>query len=101
MKNLPNFTVEMNGVAGEVFVSDNHDGKYMCVFVATPAADFQQIYNAYGFMVWTPVATDAETEYFPIKLREQTKLTPAIMHEMWAQIHKHIELMERKDHSAR
>jgi hypothetical protein len=90
MKNFPNCNVELNGAKGEIFVSDNHEGRYMCVFVKTPAVDFCNIYNAYGFMVWTPDATLSETKYFPIKLTEDTKLTPDIMVEMWKQIEKQI-----------
>lgn len=86
MKNRPNFKVNINGSTGEIFVTDNHSGKYMCVFVKTELIDFATTYNAYGFMVWTAAATHSETEYFPIKLQEETKLTKSIMRQMWEQI---------------
>lgn len=86
MRNLPNCIVDADGSKGEIFVSDNEGGKYMCVFVKTDVTDFTAIYNAYGFMVWTQIATLGAPEFYPIKLREQTKLTDSVMHEMWRQI---------------
>lgn len=91
MKNLPNFNIDINGVRGEIFVSDNDAGRFMCVFVKTPAADFCEIYNAYGFMAWTPNATRPESKYFPIKLKEKTKLSEDIMREMWRQISEQLK----------
>jgi len=88
MNNLPNFIVDITGSTGEIFVSDNQDGKFMCVFVKTDTTDFAKDYNAYGFMVWTAAATHTENEYYPIKLQEQTKLTKAIMRKMWEHIVK-------------
>jgi len=90
MKNLPNFKVEINGSPGEIYVSDNEDGRYMCVFVKTNTTDFAHIYKAYGFMVWTP-SEYRTMELFPIKLQEDTKLTFEVMSEMWKQIHTQIE----------
>jgi hypothetical protein len=90
MKNLPNFLVDLNGSTGEIFVTDNHDGKFMCVFVKTDATDFSIDYNAYGFMVWTAAGTNTDIKFYPIKLQEQTLLTNDIMREMWNQIVKQI-----------
>jgi hypothetical protein len=92
MRNLPNFRVEISGLTGEVFVSDNDKGRYMCIFVKTPETDFASIYEAYGFMVWTTVATSTQTEYFPIKLQDHTNLTEAVMSEIWAQVSNQIDL---------
>ena len=94
MKNLPNFKVDINGSTGEIFVSDNQDGKFMCVFVKTDTADFATDYYAYGFMVWTAAATHTENEYYPIKLQEHTKLTKAIMNKMWELIAKQMPAFE-------
>src|SRR4051812_16425840 len=94
MTNCPNYTVEISGRIGEVFVSDDHGGKYMCVFVQTDKTDFVAVYEAYGFMVWTQAVTNAQTEYFPIKLREHTKLTIVVMGEMWEQINRQISAVK-------
>jgi hypothetical protein len=91
MKNLPNFNVVMNGASGEIFVSDNHEGRFMCVFVKTDQTDFCSIYDAYGFMVWTPNGTNTAIEFFPIKLKDATKLTHSVMQEMWEQISRQIK----------
>ena len=86
MKNIPNFSAEIQGLTGEIFVSDNEGGKFMCVFVNNGVTDFTSIYNAYGFMVWTLTQSNPEIQFFPIKLQEQTKLTKNIMSKMWDQI---------------
>jgi hypothetical protein len=92
MKNLQNFNVEIDGCTGEIFVSANHEGRFICVFAETDKTDFCSIYNAFGCMVLTFAATAKETEFIPIKLQDKTKLTHAIIREMWRQISSQIAL---------
>jgi hypothetical protein len=90
VKDIPNFTIEIEGKKGEVFVSDSDQGKYMCVFVNNGVTDFTTIYNAYGFMVWTATDMHTATEFFPIKLQADTRLTVEVIHAMWMGISKQI-----------
>jgi len=93
MKGLPNCNVNINGVRGEIFVSDNDEGRFMCVFVKTPTADFCEIYKAYGFMFWPAYADGSDPRYFPIKLKEDTNLSEDVMREMWKQINSQFALI--------
>ncbi len=86
MKEMPNFTVEINGLSGDFFVSGNNVDRYMCVFLNTGTTDFAPMYNAYGFMACLDNPKGRQTELYPIKLKAETTLSVDIMNEMWRQI---------------
>src|ERR1035437_2283003 len=92
MENTRIYTIKANGSTGEIQVSDNKAGRCICIFKKDAHTDFKEIYEAYGFMVWTSDMTNRKNEYYPINTNLQTELTLSIMMDMWAQIEEKILL---------
>ena len=86
MENARLFKVDINGFTGEILVAEKDGGKYMCTFKKNETTDFARFFDAYGFVVWTKYLSHGEIEFYPIKLREDTKLSIDIMHDIWMQI---------------
>jgi hypothetical protein len=87
MKNEKIYKINILGAEGEVRVSDNEEGRYLCMFNRDTAPYLLKDYKAYGFMVWTNEAEkNTSIEYYPVEMGEKSKLTKEIMHNTWMQI---------------